>query len=105
MVVDGFVSLNFFVVVCILVGGLLIIILSFTLDSMIFRCVCRKGEHTRYSRLEWSTHDTLQIRPPAVDGHHGLDGERSDDTPLEEDGEILNGLKLMVEDIRGKEDV
>jgi len=43
VVVEGFLSLNLFAIVCILVGGLLVIFLSFTMDSMVSWCLRRRG--------------------------------------------------------------
>ena len=51
-----------FTIVCIIVGGLLIIILSCTLDSMVSWCLRRRGGRTQYSRLESSTNETLQTQ-------------------------------------------
>ncbi|KAK0740345.1 hypothetical protein B0T18DRAFT_491030 [Schizothecium vesticola] len=62
VVVEGFVSFKIFTIVCIFVGGLLIIVLSFTLDSMVSRCLRLRGERAQYSRLDWSTNETLQIQ-------------------------------------------
>ncbi|KAK4444012.1 hypothetical protein QBC34DRAFT_309909 [Podospora aff. communis PSN243] len=63
VVVEGFVSFSILAIICIFLGGGLIILLSFTLDTIMSWCLGRIGrQRTQYSRLEWSTNETLQIQ-------------------------------------------
>ncbi|KAE9364713.1 hypothetical protein N431DRAFT_355340 [Stipitochalara longipes BDJ] len=56
---EGFVSVSIFGLICIFVGGGLIIILSFTLSPML-SCYLPRVKNYRYSTLEWSVNDTFQ---------------------------------------------
>lgn len=47
---------------CISIGGAVIIVLSFTLNSMLYLCLRGRGRETEYSKLEWSSNETLQLQ-------------------------------------------
>lgn len=49
-------------ITCVIVGGGLLILLSFTLDSILSRCFDRQGTRAQYSKLERASNEAQHLQ-------------------------------------------
>lgn len=91
---EGFVSVSIFGVTCILLGGGLIVILSFTMGP-ILSCYLPRIKNYRYSSLEWSINDTFQQQRLAHEAT-GLStwSGGTDSVPVTKPGDLLAVLDI-----------
>ncbi|KAM7210944.1 hypothetical protein V8F06_013679 [Rhypophila decipiens] len=81
-------------ITAIFLGGALIILLSFTLDSILPWCLHRMG-WTRYSKLEWSSNETLQLQRLAHEASGtGTWSRGTGSIPVTQPGDLLAVLDI-----------
>ncbi|KAK1749413.1 hypothetical protein QBC47DRAFT_441931 [Echria macrotheca] len=95
VVLEGYVSFSIFAIVCIFLGGGLIILLSLKLESILAWCLTCRGDRTKYSRLEWSANETLQIQRLAHEATGAGTWSRTTGTiPVTKPGDVLAVLDI-----------
>ncbi|KAK3315994.1 hypothetical protein B0H66DRAFT_592246 [Apodospora peruviana] len=95
VLVSDSVSFSIFGLSTILIGGSLIVVLSWTMEPLA-RCVRqRKGSRPPYALLEWNTNGTLQLQRLAFEANGlGTWSWATGSVPVTESGEVLGVLDL-----------